>query len=117
VVVNKDGNAFPEPRRRFTSIVENTGEWPTRIVKEIISVHVTRQCQTVKNVAMSPVGLGTRNNCAGEGQQQFSNPCTFGDSFLHETLGSTDSRDSSVSTVTASLVGRPGYLGFNPSRA
>jgi hypothetical protein len=30
--------------------------------------------QTVreKNVVMSPVGLGTKNHCAGEGQQQFS---------------------------------------------
>jgi hypothetical protein len=25
-----------------------------------------------KNTAMSPVGFGTKNNCPGEGQQQFT---------------------------------------------
>jgi hypothetical protein len=26
------------------------------------------------NVVMNPVGLGTKNDCAGEGQQQFTPP-------------------------------------------
>jgi hypothetical protein len=31
----------------------------------------SQSCQTV-NVAASPVGLGTKDHCAGEGQQQFT---------------------------------------------
>jgi hypothetical protein len=43
-------------------------------------------------MAMSPVGLGTKNNCAGKGQQQFSGQsvesvlgCTASSSYLAKT--------------------------------
>jgi hypothetical protein len=41
---------------------------------DVRAFHGFHSYETEKNTVMSPTGLGTKNDCAGECQQQFSLP-------------------------------------------
>jgi hypothetical protein len=46
-----------------------------------------------QDIVMSPVGLETKNRCAGEGQQQFSSQADSGKSRKHECNNDTATRN------------------------
>jgi hypothetical protein len=58
----------------------NLPDWPKEEVKSHDSVRAVRH----KNMVICPVGLRTKNNCSGEGQQQFTRKWNWNRSGSHE---------------------------------
>jgi hypothetical protein len=56
------------------------------------------QSRETLNMVMSPAGLGTKNDCAGEGQQQFTLPYPARhESVIQRQLGTPSRRGGSIS--------------------